>query len=129
MIKLTWGQIRDPQFNPILQKLLKAKMPFASAKRLLEIIKQIQAEQKKSDEMWLTLKDRYLEVVPESEEKMLRIKETLSEDEKNSALQEFEEFGNAKVEIMLEPLSADELALVELAPIDVARIEGMVAAE
>lgn len=129
MIQLTWNQIRDKEFNPIMQKVLRSKMPFHSAKKILEITKLIQAEQTKSDELWTTLAGKYLEPMPDTNEQYLRIKESLSDEEKAQALKEIEEFGQTIVELSKQKISHDELVHVEITPAELLKIEGLIEAE
>jgi hypothetical protein len=129
MIKLTWAQIRDPEFNPVLNKILRAKMPYASAKRILDLMKEIRSEQVKSDEMWATLTEKYLEPIPETSGQMMRVKESLTEEEKTEADKTLKEFGETAVEIQKQRITPDELFHVELSPVELLKLDGLLEAE
>lgn len=125
MIKMNWAQIRNPSFNPVLGKVMRAKMPYASAKRMLDILTRIREEQQKSDELWAHMVERYLEPIPENEG-MMQIRASFSDAERAQARRTIEEFMATPVEIQIARLVPQEIALVELSAVELLQLEGMI---
>lgn len=124
MIKLTFAQIRDPEFNPILSRIMRASVPVKTAKRFLDIAKELQAEQAKTDELWKGITEKYMEPVPNSQ--FMRLKETLSEDEKKAAEAAIKEFHEATIEIQKPRLTEQELQAVNLSASDLIKLQGLI---
>lgn len=127
MIKLTFRQIRDPEFNPLLNRILRAQLPLRTAKRLLDLAKDIQAEQMKSDELWQNITDKFMEPAnPDKPDGFLKLRSTLTEEEKTLAESQVKEFEAIPVEIQKQRITFDELADVRLSPAELMKLEGLI---
>lgn len=125
MIQLTWGQIRNPEFNPILDRLVRSKMKsFRTAKKLLDIARKIKSEQKKSEEMWAKVVDDYLEPVPDQPQ-FLRMKDSMSDQEMAEAGNVIEDFNKTEVKIQLPQLTMAEAEDFEVSASDLEILDGL----
>jgi hypothetical protein len=124
MIKMTWGQIRDPQFNEIIAKVYATSMPLKAARRLVKITDAVKKEQEQSDQVFKLLADRLLEPLPNTN--MSRIKAGFTPEETKAAQDELDEFMKTPVEIQQEPLNILEVPKLELTAWEYMKIDGIV---
>lgn len=121
MIKLNWAQIRDPEFNQALGRLIQMRMSFPVARLIQKITVAIQSEQAEADKLFGILQEKFLEPIPDRIG-LFRISEELPDEEKQSAQQQLNEFHQTPVEISLPQIDENALPLAELSPAELIRL-------
>ncbi len=129
MIRHTYGQIRHPEFNQVMQKIARAKAPVRVAKRIHDVLDQIDKAQEESDRINKPLADEWLEQAPGAPQGMAQLKMISSAEERADVEKLFETFNAVVVEINMPRLTADELRFVEFTPADIRHVHGLVELE
>lgn len=113
MINLTYAQIRDQGFNPLLTKLLQSKMPYGESKRLVDLLYVIRDHQAKSDELWGLLTDKYKDVHQSAETKA-------------QVESDVTEFMHTPVKIDQAPLPEKMFESLEMSGADILLLKGLI---
>jgi Zn-dependent M32 family carboxypeptidase len=122
MIKITYRQLKDPEFRDLLERIYRSKMPFRSAKRMLEIVKEFEKELDAANLLSDKLKAEHME--PSKEKPGIWLPKEGAEHTKA-----VEDYLNSIVEIQKPRLTAQELFHFELSASDVELLQGIIDGE
>jgi hypothetical protein len=123
MIEMKWAQIRDPELFKTLNKIANAKVEYKVALKIVGILKAIEEEQKKSDAMFKILTDKHYAM---SEDKKFFEPKKGEEEEAKKAVAEF---NGTRFTIDYPKLKHSELSRVDVAAIDILKLEAMLEAD
>jgi hypothetical protein len=121
VIHFTYVQIRAPGFNPALLKLLAAEVNFLTARKIVNFLHEVKLEQEKSDTLWRKLADKYLV----EKNGAYDLKENLSDEERNAAMTEINQFLGYELEFDLPRLDPQEISHVKLTGEEYMLLSGM----
>ncbi len=117
MIELTWAQIRDAELGTTLAGLARQKVPYATALKILTILKSIEEEQKKLASMATIIRDKYLTQDPETKE--WTPKEGMTEELKAAE----KDFLETKCRLKTPKIRGEELTETKLSAVELFKLE------
>lgn len=120
VIKLTYEQIRNPDFLAIGERIHSAKMAFRSAKRIADIFSKIKLELEAQRKAFDALIEKHMDDVGGG---AYKIKEGVEHE------QVLKEFLATPVEIHMPRITPQELFHVELTPHEVKLLDGLIEVE
>lgn len=123
MIEMTWAQVREPELSAVLNRLIREKVEYKTALKMLTLVKGLESEQKKAQEMFKVITDKYMKL---SEDKTRYIIKEGQGDEAEKALNEFH---TTKAKFKIPKIKADEISNLKVSAVDLALLEPMLELE
>lgn len=121
MIELKWSDLRTPEFQMAMTKLMNANnLPFKTSYHVSRIGAKCQSEVKESDQHWLKLAKKYADI----NEKTGQFK--VKEEHLEIWNKETGDFGETKFTIDKRKLSMSELEPVGLTPNEILALEPLI---
>lgn len=116
MIELTWGLIRDPNFNQAMTKLISAPLEFKDSYHISRIASAIETEQREADKLFQTLIKKFADIDEAGNFKVK--KESMAEWTKQTGEFLATKFTVKKEKIDLERLSSIKFSASEVMALD-----------
>lgn len=117
MIEMTWNQLRSPDLNPVLQKIVRAPGSFKTSIKILAIIKAVEAEQKSAADAFNVLTEKYMKLSDDKTHWMAK------EDVLEEANKALNDFASTEFKKDLPRITYSEMERVELSAHDIAILE------
>lgn len=117
MIELTWGLIRQPQFNEAMQKLMNTPLEYKDSYHISRIASKIETEQREADKMFKSLVAKFAE----TDEKTNQWK--VKEDLKEEWTKQTTEFVMTKFTIKKDKINMSKLSEIKLSASEIVALE------
>jgi hypothetical protein len=121
MIEMSWAQVREPELSEVLNRLIREKVEYKTALKMLTIVKGLEKEQKKAQDMFKIICDKHMEL---TEDKSRWVTKKGQEKEADAALKEFH---TTKVKFKIPKIQSVELEHLKVTAVDLALLEPMLA--
>lgn len=131
MFKLTYKELRDPQFRNAMLKLSNCSeyKDHKVAHNIMRMAKVLERELKRTQDDWIVLAEKYIQRTENGAFKMNETKTDFAWAEgvdKTTAEAAIEEFGKKEVVVERFKLKLDDIAPAKLSPADLAALEPLV---
>lgn len=123
MIELTWGLIRQPNFNEAMQKLINTPLEYKDSYHISRIASKIETEQREADKTFKNLVAKFAET--DEKTKQWKVKEDLKEE----WTKQTEEFVMTKFKIQKEKINMSKLADIKLTAAEIVALEPLLTEE
>lgn len=130
MIELKWKDLRDYDLNSALNSLARQKVPYRTTVKLLGIVKAVEAEQKKADEVGKALQDKYFKKNPDFKPGG-SLPPIIIKDEslRKEAAEAEKEFGETVAKFRFPKITSAELEQTELTAVELFKLEPFLESE
>ncbi len=123
MIELTWGLIRQPQFNEAMQKLMNTPLEYKDSYHISRIASKIETEQREADKMFKNLLAKFADT--DEKTKQWKVKEDL----KDEWTKQTTEFVMTKFKIQKDKINMTKLSEIKLTAAEIVALEPLLTEE